>query len=143
MIQIQLKAKHFYYIANYLRNASVEQYYPLISRMKLVLKGSTDYEQLYIVYATSDEVISIYRILTLLPEGQASSFNEAMGILLQQQIVNGVATEQAGGIVPDADGNLPANAYWQYIALGLQDIQTNNTTARTEAISRGKQLIEQ
>lgn len=142
MINIQLKAKHFYYIANYLRNASIVQYYDLITRMKDVLKGNMNNDQLFNVDALSDEVITIYRILTALPEGQASSFNAEMGVLLQSQIQNGVANEIANGIIADADGNLPENAYWQYVAFGIQDIQQNNLVARNNSITNGKILID-
>lgn len=142
MIQITLKAKHFYYIANYLRNASIEQYYSLIFRMKDSLKGNTDNELSFSVDATPDEVVAIYRILTALPEGQASSFNAEMGALLQTQITNGAVQEGMNGIGPDADGNLPMNAYWQRIAVGIQDIQANNLVARNNSITIGKSLID-
>lgn len=142
MIQIQLKAKHFYFIAYHLRNASIVQYISLVNRIKDALKGNTDIEQLFSVDATSYEVIVIYRILTALPEGQANALNDEMSALLEPQILNGAMQEQMNGIVPDADGNFPENAYWQIIGSGIQTTRTNNITMRNEAISNGKQLID-
>ena len=142
MIQIQLKAKHFYFISYYLRNASIVQYISLVNRIKDSLQGNDDLEKLVLVDATSKEIISIYNILTMLPEGQSNAFNDEMSALLEPQILNGAMQEQMNGIVPDADGNLPENAYWQYIGNGIQQTRTNNIIIRNEAISNGKQLID-
>jgi hypothetical protein len=57
--------------------------------------------------------------------------------------VLGVADEQAAGIGPDTEGNLPENAYWQTIAKGITQIKDSNTAAREAAITNGKTLIDQ
>lgn len=142
MIQIQLKAKHFYFISYHLRNASIVQYISLVNRMKEKLQGNSNPDTLFLVDATSKEVIAIYNILTSLPEGQANSFNDEMSALLEPQILAGVIQEQTNGIVPDAEGNLPENAYWQMIGNGIQTTRTNNIAMRNEAILNGKQLID-
>ena len=142
MVQIALKAKHYYYIVHYLRNTSVQQYFSLINRLKTALNGNTDLDASFTVSAAVVEVIDMFKTLTVLPEGQANRINVEMDDLLMPQIVLGIADEQAAGIGPDADGNLPDNAYWQLIARGITYAKELNTTAKDTAISQGKAFID-
>jgi hypothetical protein len=143
MVQVRLKAKHYYYIVHYLRNSSVQQYFSLINRLKITLNGNNDLDASFDVSANVVEVIDMFKTLTVLPEGQANKINTEMDDLLMPQIVLGIADEQAAGIGPDADGNLPDNAYWQLIAKGITYAKELNTTAREAAITNGKVLIDQ
>jgi len=143
MVNIQLKAKHFYFVTYQLRNSSINQYFSLISRIKTVLSGNTNLYALFTVSASPTEVITMFKTLTILPEGVANQINTEMDDLLLPQIVLGVADEQAAGIGPDAEGNLPENAYWQLIAQGITEIKDSNTAAREAAITNGKVLIDQ
>jgi hypothetical protein len=143
MVNIQLKAKHFYFVTYQLRNSSINQYFSLISRIKTVLSGNTDFDALFTVSASSAEVITMFKTLTILPEGVANQINTEMDDLLLPQIVLGVADEQAAGIGPDTEGNLPENAYWQLIAQGITEIKDSNTAAREAAINEGKNIIDQ
>jgi len=142
MIQITLKAKHFYFIAYQLKNFSIGQYFSLVSRLKTVLTGNTDLEVSFTVDASTDEVVTMFRILTQLPEGVANVINVEMDDLLLPQIVLGSADEQAAGIGPDANGELPYNAYWQRTARDITGIKDSNATARNSYISQGKELID-
>jgi hypothetical protein len=142
MIEIELKAKHFYYITANLKNASVEKYLALINRIKKVLIGNTDFELSFSVEATASEVIDIYKVLTFLPEGQSNSLNIEMSQLLEPQIIAGATQEGMNGIGPDADGNLPSNAYWQIIAAGITDIRNQNIANRNYLISVGQSIID-
>ena len=142
MIQITLKAKHYYFIANQLRNFSVEQYFSLMSRIKTALTGNTDLEATFTVDASTDEVVAMFRILTLLPEGVANVINVEMDDMLMPQIVLGVADEQAAGVGPDADGNLPYEAYWQRTARDITAIKVNNASTRDGMISQGQSIID-
>jgi hypothetical protein len=142
MVQIRLKAKHYYYIIHYLRNSSVQQYFSLINRLKTALGGNNDLDASFDVNASVTEVIDMFKTLTVLPEGQANRINGEMDDLLMPQIVLGIADEQAAGIGPDADGNLPDNAYWQLIARGITYAKGLNTTARENAITQGKTFID-
>lgn len=135
MVQVRLKAKHYYYIVHYLRNSSVQQYFSLINRLKITLNGNNDLDAFFNVSASVVEVIDMFKTLTVLPEGQANKINTEMDDLLLPQIVLGVADEQANGIGPDADGNLPDNAYWQLIAKGITYAKELNTAAREVAIT--------
>jgi hypothetical protein len=142
MIQITLKAKHYYFIVNQLRNFSVEQYFSLMSRIKTALTGNTDLEATFTVDASTDEVVTMFRILTLLPEGVANVINVEMDDMLMPQIEAGVIAEQAAGIVPDADGNLPYEAYWQRTARDITAIKVNNASTRDGMISQGQLIID-
>jgi hypothetical protein len=142
MIQITLKARHFYYIAANLKNSSVGQYLPLINRMKKVLSGNTDLEASFSVEATVSEVIDIYKVLTFLPEGQSNTFNTEMSQLLEPQIIAGATQEGMNGIGPDADGNLPDNAYWQLISQGITYTRNNNISIRNSSILIGQSIID-
>lgn len=142
MINITLKAKHFYYIVFYLRKAFIENYFSLVYRLKTALVGNTDYNADITVSATVDEVINIYKTLTVLPEGESSPINAEMLSTLEPQIVAGIIDEQTNGIVPDIDGNLPSDAYWQLIAKGIGFVSNNNISNRNIAIDAGKALID-
>ena len=143
MVQVRLKAKHYYYIVHYLRNSSVQQYFSLINRLKTALSGNNDLDAFFYINATVVEVIDMFKTLTVLPEGEANKINTEMDDLLMPQIVLGIADEQANGIGPDADGNLPENAYWQLIAKGITYAKELNTVVREAAITNGKTFIDQ
>ena len=143
MVNITLKANHFYFITYQLKNSTIEQYFSLVSRIKTALSGNTDMNASFTISASPEEVIVIFNTLTKLPEGVANKINTEMDDLLLPQIVLGVADEQAAGIGPDADGNLPANAYWQIIAKGITETKDTNTLTRNNYITLGKALIDQ
>ena len=142
MIQITLKAKHYYFIVNQLRNFSVGQYFSLMSRIKTALTGNTDLEASFTVDTNTDEIVTMFRVCTNLPEGVANVINVEMDDLLLPQIALGVADEQAAGIGPDADGNLPYEAYWQRTARDIAAIKANNTSTRNAMIAEGQSIID-
>ena len=142
MIQITLKAKHFYYIVYYLKKYSLEQYFNLFNRIKTALEGNTDNEAEFSVLASVPDVINIYKILTVLPEGQANVINSEMSDMLQMQIQAGAIQEITNGIVADADGNLPENAYWQSLGAAITGYRTENVAYRDAAIQNGKSIID-
>jgi hypothetical protein len=143
MVQVRLKAKHYYYIIHYLRNSSVQQYFSLINRLKTSLSGNNDLDLSFDVNASVVEVVDMFKTLTVLPEGQANKINVEMDDLLMSQIVLGIADEQAAGIGPDSNGNLPDNAYWQLIGKGITYAKAINTVNRDNAILQGKDFIDQ
>jgi len=132
MIQITLKAKHYYYIVRFLKNFSLEQYFSLFSRIKTALENNTDDEAEFSVTASVDEVIAIYKILTILPEGQANSINVEMGAMIQTEIQNGVTSEIASNI---------ENGPWQLLGTAITQIRNENTLARLADIQTGKNLL--
>ena len=142
MIQITLKAKHYYFIVNQLRNFSVGQYFSLMSRIKIALTGNTDLEASFTVDTNTDEVVAMFRVCTNLPEGVANIINVEMDDLLMSQITAGITAEQAAGIGPDADGNLPYEAYWQRTARDITNIKVNNANTRNSMIAEGQAIID-
>ena len=132
MIQITLKAKHYYYIVRFLKNYSLEQYFSLFSRISTALNGNTDDEAEFSVTASVEEIVAIYKILTILPEGQANSINVEMAAMLQTEIQNGVSVEIGNGI---------QNGDWQMLGAALTQIRTENTLARLADIQTGKNLL--
>ena len=135
MVQLTFKAKHFYFIAYHLKNASIQQYFSLISRIKTSLAGNSNLEADCIIQPTVSEIISIYKVLTVLPEGVANVFNTEMSDLLMAQVVAGMADEVAAGNGPDADGNVPSTAHWHIIAAALQALKSENAAKRNAIIS--------
>ena len=132
MIQITLKAKHYYYIVRFLKNLSLEDYFSLFSRIKTVLDGNTNDDAEFSVNASVEEVVNIYKRLTILPEGQANSINVEMAAMLQTTIQDGVVYEIANGIV---DGD------WQILGEALTQIREENTASRLADIETGKSII--
>jgi hypothetical protein len=65
-----------------------------------------------------------------------------MDSMLGSQIIAGATQEGINGIGPDADGNLPDDAYWQIIAKGITYQRNMNTTNRNNAIQIGKDFID-
>lgn len=142
MIQVTFKAKHYYFIAFHLKNASIQQYYSLINRIKTALVGNIDLEADITVETSVGEIINIYRILTVLPEGVANIFNTDMSDLLQAQVVAGIANEIANGNGPDIDGNIPETAYWHITAGALTGLKAENASKRNAIVAEGKSLID-
>ena len=133
MVNITLKASHFYFITYHLKNGTIDQYFSLISRIKTTLAGNTNLDATFTISASADEVITMFRMLTVLPEGVANKINVEMDDLLTTQIQVGYVFETANGIEGD----------WHYIAANITETKTNNSTARNNAIEQGKNLIDQ
>lgn len=143
MIQIQLKAKHFYYILFNLKDATIRQYFSLIQTIKTQLSGNTDMDELYTVEVPYYLVVQIFKVLTQLPEGQAATINAEMMTMLGQQTQTGVIQEMTNGLVADADGNLPEAAYWQRLAADITYYRNQNIATRDSAINQGYDLLNQ
>lgn len=141
MITITLKAKHFYYITYYLKNASIEKYFNLIIKIKTALFANNDNEATFSVNVEVSEVLDIFRILTFLPEGQFNKINSEMDDLLASQIETGVINEISAGHGPDSDGNLPDEAPWQMLARAITMIKNSNSSFREGIIQSGKDFI--
>lgn len=142
MIQVTFKAKHYYFIAFHLKNASIQRYYSLISRIKTALTGNTDLEADIAVQTSVGEIIDIYKVLTVLPEGVANVFNTDMSDLLQTQVIAGIADEVANGNGPDPDGNIPETAYWHAVAGALTGLKNENTAKRDAVVADGKLFLD-
>jgi hypothetical protein len=90
MIQVELKAKHYYLIANILFRDSAINSFSLLQRIKDATDGVAD-DDLVTVTSTTEELLTSYRKLSNQPEGQYSQINAEMVALLTPQIQAGVA----------------------------------------------------
>ena len=141
MIQLQLKAKHFYYIAFALQDKPLRQFAGILSRMKDALLDNTDLNALFTIDVSYNDLISVFTIAASLPEGLSSSINTEMNLLIMPQIQAGVIAEIQVGNVADADGNLPEAAIYQRIAKTITEIKTGNANAMAIQIGLGQSII--
>lgn len=141
MIQLQLKAKHFYYIAFALQDKPLRQFAGILSRMKDALVDNTDLNALFTIDVSYNDLISVFTIAASLPEGLSSSINTEMNLLIMPQIQAGVIAEIQVGNVADADGNLPEAAIYQRIAKTITEIKTGNANAMAIQIGLGQSII--
>jgi len=141
MIQLQLKAKHFYYVAFALQDKPLRQFAGILSRMKDALLDNTDLDALYFVDVSYNDLISVFTIAAALPEGLSSSINTEMNLLIMPQITTGVIAEIQAGNVADADGNLPESAIYQRIAKTITEIKTGNANAMAIQIGLGQSIV--
>ena len=141
MIQLQLKAKHFYYIAFALQDKPLRQFAGILSRMKDALLDNTDLNALFTIDVSYNDLISVFTIAASLPEGLSSSINTEMNLLIMPQIQAGVIAEIQAGNVADADGNLPEAAIYQRIAKTITEIKTGNANAMAIQIGLGQSII--
>jgi len=141
MIQLQLKAKHYYYIAFALQDKPLRQFAGILSRMKDALVDNTDLNALFTIDVSYNDLISVFTIAAALPEGLSSSINTEMNLLIMPQIQTGVIAEIQAGNVADADGNLPEAAIYQKIAKTITEIKTGNANAMAIQIGLGQSII--
>lgn len=141
MIQLQLKAKHFYYIAFALQDKPLRQFAGILSRMKDALLDNTDLNALFTIDVSYNDLISVFTIAASLPEGLSSSINTEMNLLIMPQIQAGVIAEIQAGNVADADGNLPEAAIYQRIAKTITEIKTGNANVMTIQIGLGQSIV--
>jgi len=141
MIQLQLKAKHFYYVAFALQDKPLRQFAGILSRMKDALVDNTDLNALFTIDVSYNDLISVFTIAAALPEGLSSSINTEMNLLIMPQIQAGVIAEIQAGLIADADGNLPDTAIYQKIAKTITEIKTGNTNAMAIQIGLGQSII--
>jgi len=141
MIQLQLKAKHYYYVAFALQDKPLRQFAGILGRMKDALVDNTDLDALYFVDVDYNDLISVFTIAAALPEGLSSSINTEMNLLIMPQIQAGVIAEIQAGLIADADGNLPESAIYQKIAKTIAEIKVGNTNVMTIQIGLGQDIV--
>lgn len=123
MINVQLKAKHYYFITESLMGIVAGQYFALLNRIKNATQGKQD-DDLIIVSADVSDVVNIFYLTTMRPEGQVNIINTEMSDLLFVQI-------QANA----------GQAEWDSLAAQLSQIRTTNLSYTGAAIQRGKTFL--
>jgi len=122
MIQIELKAKHFYLIADILFGAAAYVSFNTLEKIKTACTGLND-DDLTTVEVGVDTFVSIFRILAQKPEGSYNNVNTEMMDLLTTQITTGVGNDDA-----------------EWISLNEQvtSIRAENLQVVTNQIANGK-----
>jgi len=141
MIQLQLKAKHYYYVAFALQDKPLRQFAGILGRMKDALADNTDLNQLYAIEVSYNDLVSVFTIIAALPEGLSSSINTEMNALIMPQVQAGVIAEVQAGNVADADGNLPETAIYQRVAKTITEIKTGNASVMAIQIGLGQSIV--
>lgn len=134
MINVTLKAKHYYYILNFIKNNPIFQFVSVVTRIKAALGNNTDDNAEFSISASPSEIGDVYRILTQIPEGVGNVINVEMDQMLQPQILAGVTDEVANNVPEE-------QAYWQQLASIVQQIKTTNFQTRDNAIIIGKSIL--
>lgn len=127
MIQVTLKAKHFYYIVNELKNIVAGEYFGLLNRIKAATVDVEDNDEVTVETSVAD-MVKIFEMLANKPEGQVNMLNTEMLQMLQPQMLAGV---QAG------------DEHWISAAQSIQAIRERNWQATEAAIEAGKNFIKQ
>jgi hypothetical protein len=127
MISVQLKAKHFYFVANDLKRYSAEEYYTLIKRIAMQCSGVAD-DDLVTVSSSVADLVKIFTNIASKPEGQANRINTEMMNLITPQIQAGVTAQ---------------NEEWIAAAAQIEVIRQNNWNITDAAIAAGKAFIQQ
>lgn len=120
MINVQLKAKHYYFITDRLKDIVASQFFGLLNRIKAATANVQD-DDLVTVSASVGDTVTVYGIITSLPEGQASNINSELSALLAAQI-------QANILDPE----------WMDLAEKITVIRTANLSVTGNSIQQGK-----
>lgn len=123
MIHVQLKAKHYFFIANTLKDIVASQYFGLLNRIKAATVNVQD-DDLVTVAASVGDTVTIYAIHTAKPEGQVNVINTEMSDLLAAQI-------QANITDPE----------WAELAQRITEIRTANLSVTGVNIQQGKEFL--
>ena len=125
MIQVELKAKHYFLIADILFGTAAYVSFPTLEKIKTACQGLQD-DDTATVEIDVPTFISVFSILTQKPEGSYNNVNTEMMDMLTPQIQAGVA-----------DGNE------EWISLGEQvtAIRTTNLEVVTNSIQNGKNKL--
>lgn len=86
MINITFKAKHYYFIVSQLKDIPASQYFDLLNNIKTNTVGVADTVDVTISVSISN-IVSVFNILALKPEGQTNKINTEMSNLLLAQIM--------------------------------------------------------
>jgi hypothetical protein len=125
MIQVELKAKHYFLIADILFGTAAYVSFPTLEKIKIACQGLQD-DDAATVEIDVPTFLNVFNILTQKPEGSYNNVNTEMMDMLTSQIQAGIA-----------DGNE------EWISLGEQvtTIRANNLQVVTDAIAGGKNKL--
>ena len=125
MIQLELKAKHYFLIADILFATAAYVSFSTLEKIKAACQGLND-DDTATVEIDVPTILSVFSILAQKPEGSYNNINTEMMDLLTSQIQAGVANNDS-----------------EWISLGEQvtNIRTSNLEVVTNAIASGKNKL--
>lgn len=123
MINVTLKAKHLWYITSLLKDIVASQYFYLLNNIKTVTTSVKETDDCT-VSVKLDDVVVIYQMLSLKPEGQVNDLNLEMNAMLLTQL-------QTNAGNPD----------WDYLADKVTAIRTGNLQVTEQAILSGRLFL--
>lgn len=122
-MQIELKAKHFYFITSQIYVRSLKDYFKLVNEIKIATVGVAD-DDLVVVDADSNQIVEIYSLLAGMPEGQVNQINTEMNSMLFAQI-------QANDGIQE----------WDDLKNSIMAIRTANWNITANSIVSGKSFL--
>lgn len=125
MIQVDLKAKHYYLIAEILFGFAAYTSFQTLEKIKTACNGVAD-DDLVTVETDVNTFTTVFQILSQKPEGSYNNPNTEMYDLLTPQVAAGV-----GAGDPD----------WMQLAQNITDIRNNNFAVITASIASGKSRL--
>ena len=125
MIQVQLKAKHYFLIADILFGTAAYVSFSTLEKIKTACQGLQD-EDDATVEIDVPTFINVFNVLTQKPEGSYNNINTEMMDMLTPQIQAGIANDDV-----------------EWISLGDQvtTIRAINLQIVTDLISSGKSIL--
>lgn len=128
MINLTLKAKHLFFIAELLTDTVIRDNFRLMNEVKTKLSeiytGDDDIDVTCEILV--EEFLMVFDRLSRLPEGQVTNINAEMLDMLTPQIGSGI---QSG------------NEEWLAVYQGVELIRNDNKLVTDNRIARGKQFL--
>lgn len=125
MIQLELKAKHFYLISETLFGFAAYTTFSTLSKIKEACLGVAD-DDLVIVESDVNMITSVFQTLSQKPEGSYNMINDEMLQLLLPQIATGISN---------------GDAEWIQLGENVTEIRDANLAVITTSIANGKSRL--
>jgi hypothetical protein len=122
MIQLDLKAKHYYLIAEILFGFAAYTSFATLEKIKTACLNVAD-DDLVSVESDVNTVTQVFQILSQKPEGSFNDVNTEMLDLLFPQLAAGVGA---------------GDPEWIQLSNNVTEIRTNNLAVVTDSIANGK-----
>ena len=125
MIQLDLKAKHYYLIAEILFGFAAYSSFATLEKIKTACLGVAD-DDLVSVESDVNTITMVFQILSQKPEGSFNDVNTEMLDLLFPQIAAGVGA---------------GDPEWIQLSNNVTEIRTNNLAVISASIENGKSRL--
>jgi hypothetical protein len=122
MIQLDLKAKHYYLIAEILFGFAAYTSFATLEKIKTACVGVAD-DDMVSVESDVNTITTVFQILSQKPEGSFNDVNTEMYDLLLPQITAGVNS---------------GDPEWIQLGNNVTEIRTNNLAVIAASIANGK-----